>query len=626
MADLLATGSNALIAFQRALSTVSHNVANVNTDGYSRQRAEFSAASPTLLGNSYQGNGVRLGDIRRMADELATARLLDSGGELSRLQQLSTLSNRVDALLSDRATGLTSSWSSFFDAVGALSSNAAGAAERADVLARAQALTTRFKQIDAQLDGMAGEVNAGLRAGADEINRLTREIATLNATIGSNVSRASADMLDQRDRLIAQLLGYTGGSAVTQDNGQLNVYTAGGQALVTGASAAQVATVTDPYRPEQTRLALSSNGQTTLLESRMLGGKLGGLLEFRERVLQPALAELGRIAVGLADGFNRAHAAGMDQYGQLGGDFFTVSAPRVTAYTGNGGSAELQASLGDLAALNGRDLLLRYDGVGWSATYPDTGATVPVSGSGTPADPLRVNGVELVLGGGPLLTGDRFLLQPTAGAAGTLTVAIADPARIAAAGPVRVSADLANVGSGVVSALSVDDPSHVDLTQQAELLFVDANTYLLDGVPHAYVPGQAITYHGWRLVLDGAPAAGDRFTVQATGAGSSDNANALRLANLDDSQLLASGTASLNGAIAGLTTTVGSHARQAEYATAAQQVIHDQALAARDSIAGVNLDEEAADLLRLQQTYQAAAQIISTADTLFQTLLSAVRR
>ena len=150
---------------------------------------------------------------------------------------------------------------------------------------------------------------------------------------------------------------------------------------------------------------------------------------------------------------------------------------------------------------------------------------------------------------------------------------------------------------------------------------------MIDGDgPYPYLPGAAISANGWSFTLDGVPAAGDRFTVAPVGPGSSDNGNAAALAGLDDLAALDGGRLSLNGAISGLTTSVGSAARHAGYAAEAQGVLHEQAQASRDAVSGVNLDEEAADMLRLQQAYQAAAQIISTADTLFQTLLGSVRR
>ena len=626
MSNLLATGSSALIAFQRALSTVGHNVANINTPGYSRQRVELEARDATYFGYGYQGNGVQIVDVRRMADSLATSRLLDSGGELARLQQLSTLSSRLDQLFSEKATGISAPWSSFFDSVNALSSNAAGSADRESVLAQANALVTRFRQIDQHLDGLDIEVNAGLTAATDEVNRLAKEIAQLNGQIGGS-SSPSGDLLDRRDQLISELVAFTGGNAATQDGGLVNVFSAGGQPLVVGATASTLVTVPDPYRPERLQVALETNGQRVTLDKRALGGQIGGLVEFRTTVLDPAMAELGRIATSLAQTFNEGHRAGMDQYGQMGADFFTLPAPRLSSNANNTGNASLTTSVGNVAGLNAQNVLLRFDGAAWVATHPDTGASIPMTGTGTAADPLVVNGIEVVLASGTPAANDRFLLQPTAGAAGNLGVAITDPGRIAAATPVKATTDLANTGSGKLSGLKVTDAANAALLAPADIEFIDATQYTINGTgPFAYTPGQTIAYNGWSGVLDGAPAAGGTFSVGPTGANSSDNGNAKLLSNLDDARVLNGGTLTLNGAIGGLTTQVGSAARQADYSAQAQQVIHDQAQAARDAVSGVNLDEEAADLMRLQQAYQAASQIIATADTLFQSLLAATRR
>ena len=626
MANVLSTGAGALIAFQRALATVSHNVANVATEGYSRQRVDFATRTPTDMGYGYVGNGVKVADVRRVADELATARLLDSGGELARLQQLSGLASRVDAVFSDKATGLSGVWSNFFDATTGLSSNASSSAAREEMLADANALTSRFKQLDAQFDSLSNEVNSGLRSSAEEVNRLGAEIARLNNEISTNPNHVSPDLLDQRDRLVSELVGFTGGTAVEQGDGSLNVFTAGGQALVVGNTSAKLTTITDPYRPERVQLALDGNGQQVRLNEGALGGKIGGLMDFRRDVLDPAQSELGRIAVGLADAFNQQHRAGMDLNGQMGTDFFTVPAPRASGHSGNTGNATLTASVGDLSKLDAQNVVLKFDGTAWSATRADTGASVPLTGTGTAGDPLVVGGVELTVGGTPA-AGDSFLLQPTAGAAGGISVAIDDPNRIAAATPVKAGADLANIGSGKIGSLKVTDPSDANLLTPADIEFIDGTQYTINGNgPFPYTPGQPINANGWSLTLDGIPAAGDSFSVGSTGPGSSDNGNAIVLGNIDDAKALNGGTVSLNGAIGGLTTSIGSAARQADYAADAQLTLHEQAQAARDSVAGVNIDEEAANLIRFQQAYQAAAQVISTADSMFQSLISAVSR
>jgi len=622
MSNLMATGSSALLAFQRALNTVSHNVANINTPGYSRQRAEMQAREGAY---GQEGSGVRVVDIRRMADSLATARLLDSSGELSRLQQMTVLTGRMDSLFSDKATGITAPWSGFFDSVSALSSSAASAADRENLLSQAGALVSRFNQIDKHLDGLDNEINSGLTAGVAEVNRLSAEIAQLNGRIGGG-GNVSGDLLDRRDQLISELVGFTGGNAMAQDAGQINVFTSGGQPLVVGTAASRLVTTTDPYRPDRLQVALETSFQRTDLGKGALGGQMGALLEFRSNVLDPALGELGRIAVSLARTFNEGHTAGMDLYGQLGGEFFDLPAPTVAPHSGNGGTALLTAQVADIDALRAQDVVLRFDGANWTAANAGNGAPVAMTGTGTAADPLLVNGVSLVVAGAAA-AGDRFQLLPTAGAAGAISLAITDPGRIAAATAVKGSSDLGNLGTGKLSGTRVLDAGDPDLLAPVAIEFIDANQYTIDGTgPFAYTPGQAIVHNGWSVVLDGVPVAGDSFGVGPTGANSSNNGNAALLANLDDARVLNAGTLTLNGAIGGLITSVGSSARQADYAAEAQLVIHDQALAARDSISGVNLDEEAADLMRLQQAYQAASQIIATADSLFQSLLGAVRR
>lgn len=625
MSNILSTGTSALLAFQRALSTVSHNVANLNTPGYSRQRADFEARSPADIGVGYIGRGTGIADIKRVVDDLANARLVDSGGELARLQQLSSLSNRVDSLMSDPATGLAGVWSGFFDSVSALSADPAAPPRRQDMLGQANSLAARFQQMQAQFDQLSAEVDGGLRAAADEVNRLAGEIARLNGQIGGS-ARAAPDMLDRRDQLVVELVALTGGTAVPEDGAAVNVVTAGGQALVVGAQASRLTVTADPYRPERVQLALQAQGHASRLDERVLGGRIGGLLEFRSQVLDPGHAELGRIALGLGHGFNAGHAQGMDQYGALGGDFFRIPAPAVNPHAGNAGNARLAAAVSDLGAVDGRNLVLHWQGGAWTAADAATGVAVPVTGTGTAGDPLQVAGMSVVVDGTPA-GNDRFLLQPTAQVAGGLGVAITDPARIAAASPVKVEADLDNIGTARPGAVTVETAADPALLAPATIEFIDGDQYTIDGAgPFAWAPGSTISANGWSFTLDGAPGAGDSFVVKPTGAGSSDNGNATALAGLDDLRSLDGGTLSLNGAISGLTTSVGSAARHAGYAAEAQGVLHGQAQAARDSVSGVNLDEEAANMLRLQQAYQAAAQIISTADNLFQTLLASVRR
>ena len=624
MGDLLSNGTSALLAFQRALATVSHNVANVNTPGYSRQRVDLEARPGVGTAQTYVGSGVQVQDLQRLADGLVFARQIDSSGELGRLQQLSSLSDRVDALMSDDATSLSSPWGEFANAVDAVTSAPTSRTARSQLLAAATRLVDRFHTLDGRLGQLDEEVDQKIATGVADVNRLSSEIANLNRDIVAAGSNAAPDLLDARDQRIDQLAALVGGSTIAQDDGSVNVFTAGGQALVLGIRAQPLSTTPDPYHPERLQLALATPAGTVALGAGSVGGQLGGLMEFRGNVLDPARAELGRLATAFAGQYNATQQAGVDYDGNAGAAMFTLAAPRVAAHAANTGSATLAASVTDLGALQGADLVLRYDGSAWSATRSD-GSSVAMSGSGTAASPFVVNGVSVVVSGSAN-AGDRFDLSPTTGAATSLKLALTDPNAIAAAGPLQVAAATANTGSARAASTQVTDASAFASFGGATIDFLDSNTYTIDGAgPYSYSAGTPIAAGGWSLSLEGTPAAGDSFSLARTPPRSADNANARALAALDQNGVLDGGTTSVTTGITQLTAQVGGDARHAQLSLQAQQTIHDQIGAERESISGVNLDEEAANMLRYQQAYQAAAQVMSTANTVFQTLLAAVR-
>jgi len=626
MTSVLNTSTSALLAFQRALTTVSHNVANINTEGYSRQATDFSSTDPSRYNFGYIGTGTKIADVRRVADQLAITRLIDSNAEVSRLQTLSGLADRVDTLFSDGTTNLEGRWSAFFNALSGLSSEAASTAQRQNTLDEAQALVSRFARLNGQLDSLGQEVNNGLVAAASEINRLSSEIAQLNRQIGANPDKAASDLLDRRDLLASQLVGYTGGSVMLQDGGLMNVFTAGGTALVVGTTPSRVQAIPDAFQPERLQLALTTTNLTVDLSNTALGGSVGGMLEFRRSVLDPAQAELGRLAVGMTRAINAQQAAGVDVYGERGQDMFTIGEPQAVPSTRNTGDSSLSVALVDLQASDGASFKLSFNGTAWQAISLSTGEQLAMSGSGTAADPFRVNGMDVVVDGTPALN-DAHVVKPTAGLAATLQLAITDPGRIAAASAVRASSDLSNTGTGVLTGLKVIDSSAAALATPAVITFTSASEYTIDGDgPFTYTPGSTVSANGWQFTLDGQPNAGDSFRIGPTPAGSSDNSNASLLAAVEDLRLFNAGTQSLTDALAGLTTRVGSVARGAEYSLEAANVIQQQAQGARDSISGVNLDEEAAQMLKLQQAYQAASQMVATADSMFQTILGAVSR
>lgn len=629
MSGILSTSSSALLAFQRALATVSHNVANVGTEGYSRQRVELANRIGAPNGSGFAGAGVQVTTIRRLVDEFNSGRLLFSSAELGRLSELSRLANRVDASFTDAGTSLTAGWSEFFDATQAISTDPSSISARESYLAAADSLASRFRYLNSQLDSLDREVNGRLGAAAQEVNRLTGEVARLNQEIirqrAASGGQPPNDLLDQRDLLINRLSEQIGVTTAEQEDGSLNVFTQGGQALVVGARSLQVSTQQDPFQPQRVNLVLEFQGGAVRLPEASLGGEIAGLLEFRREVLDPTSRSIGQLATSLAFLVNQQNAQGVDLYGAPGEPIF--SQPAIPSLPGqnNTGGATLAASIADITAISGSDIEINFDGAVFTARDPLTGATFPISGTGTPGDPLLVNGLALVLNGAPN-AGDSFLIQPTAGAAGRLNVVMTDPRGIAAAGPVQVAASVANIGDSVAR-LSVVDRNDPALGTPVDIQFIDANTYTVNaGPPIAWAPGDVIAVNGWELRLEPPPAPGDSFSISPTGANSSDNANALVLAQLDDALRLNGGIGTLNETLRGMVSSIGGAARGAEFSLQGQQAIQAQLEQVRESESGVNLDEEAANLLRFQQAYQAAAQLINTADTLFQSLIAAVQR
>lgn len=627
MTGILGNGTSALLAFQRALATSSHNISNSTVDGFTRQRIELSNRTGNGLGTSYVGAGVQVAGISRLSDNLVTNRLLDSQGEIGRLDLVNGFATRIDQLFTDATTGLARPWSAFFDAAQGVAAEPASQAARTEMLGRAEALVSRFELLQQGLEQVDREINARLQGGADEVNRLATEVARLNVEISRNgPENASPDLLDQRDRLVKRIATLTGVSTLPQDDGALNVFTAGGQPLVIGATASRLVTTQDDYRSDRSVLALQTSGGTVRLGAGSVAGELGGALAARIDLVDAGRAELGRIAAALAESVNATSAAGLDLNGNVGTDFFSLPGPVALQNRNNTGTGALAVSIADVGALDGAPLEFRFDGANWAARRTDTGAAVTLAGLGTLASPFLVNGLSIVTSGAPA-AGDRILVEPTSTAAADIGVAINDPNRIAAASRIRPSADLTNLGQGRVVSLAVVNAADPALTTAATLQFLTPTTYSLNGGPaQAYTPGGTITANGWSLVLDGVPRVGDTFRVGANTSGSSDNTNMRVWAALDGARVLGGGANSMNDAIGAQTTRIGSAARESRFSLESQSAIDAALVQQRESLSGVNLDEEAANLLRYQQAYQAAAQVISIADNVFQTFLAAVRR
>tara|TARA_R110002096_G_scaffold130643_5_gene279958 strand:- start:51334 stop:53220 length:1887 start_codon:yes stop_codon:yes gene_type:complete len=628
MAGILNTSLTGMLAFQRALDVTSHNIANANTPGYSRQVAEFTARPGSGSGVGYIGSGTQIASIERMYDAMQTEQLRTTTTGYARFNTLNNLASRIDVLLADPDTGLNTGLQSFFNTVQDLANDPSSIPTRQAVIGEAQSLASRFQSLDESLDALEAEVNDRIELSVADINRLASSIADVNEKISlaNGTGNAPNDLLDERDALVLQLSAQVSVSTTLQDDGTMSVFIGSGQSLVLGGEARQLGTGGTEFDMTRMTVTYQSAAGSTPLDTTSTGGNLGGLLDYRSSILDPTRQSLGQTAIAFANSINEQHAAGMDLRGNLGGDLFSVDDPDVLPSSNNSGSGTATASVSDLGALTGVDYVLEFDGSAYSLRRTDNNMTVALSGTGTPADPLTADGLSIVVGGSPA-AGDRQLIRSAHDAAGSIRSVITDPQAIAMAAPTRVSAALANTGGAAVAATSVMDATEPQLLDTAVIEFTSATTFTVNGSgSFTYTDGAPIVVNGSSFTLSGVPATGDQFMIEPNFGASGDNANGLLVAELQSVGILEGGSISINENYGRLVSGVGSTTHQIQSGLEAQAVVLKNAEDAVLSTSAVNLDEEAANLIKYQQAYQAVAQVVSVASTLFDSLLNATRR
>lgn len=628
MADMLNTALSAINSYQRALATTGHNIANANTEGFSRQTVNLSSTLPQSIGVGAIGSGVGVSSITRSYDQFVVEQMRSSSSAYNQFQNYSELSSQIDKLLSDPATGVSGALNGFFGSLQQLSDDPASLPARQIVIAEANTLTSRLGAVDSQLGQVDKEINSRIKLSIEEINGLTARISDLDASIrdfsARNGDGAPNDLLDQRDQALFELSSFLNISVTRQDGQSVSVFAAGGQPLVLAGRSFDLQAVGNEFDPSRLEVGVrDASGNTVLISDRINGGSLGGSLSFRDEVLDPSLARLGQLSYGLASSFNAQHQAGMDLNGLRGGDFFSIAEPAVLPSRSNTGNGVPAVSVADLGALGTNNLRLDYNGSGYQLFDAASGAAVSMTGSGTGADPFVAEGLSIVVSGSPS-AGDRYLIQPTAQMAASLSVDIVRPADIAASAATRSSAATANNGDLAVTGSVVTDASHAQLLATSTIEFVSPGSYQINGSgSFAYSPGDSIEVNGTRVDLQGQPVAGDRLVIEANTGGSGDNRNSLELAGIQQNGLFSNGTGSLSSAASSLLSDVAVAARSSSINAGSQQSMLAQHVARRESVSGVNLEEEAANMLRYQQAFQAAAQAVSTSNSIFQTMLNA---
>jgi len=643
---LFSLGTRAMAASYAALQTTGNNIANANTRGYSRQQVELATATGQSTGAGFLGKGVDVKTVSRAHDEFMTREAAltqsQSQADSARLSQL----QQLEKVFGTGESGLGYASGQVVDAFVDVASRPQDTAARQVALSTAGDAAARFRAAGEQIDSLQAGVAQDLKTSIKTVNALAQTVAGLNKQIAAAKATGHEpnDLLDQRDSAVAEIGQYLQVTAIAADDGSQSLFIGGGQRLVLGAEASALSAVTDPFDPAKLRLGVRDGGVDRLVpEGMIVGGSMAGLLRFQSEDLRDARNSIGQMAAALGGALNAQQHLGLDlttANGAAGGDIFAVGAPRVLPASGNTGTAALRVQTADPTALQASDYEVRFDGSNYTLTRLASQDAPQTFAPAALAAGITVDGMSVRLASGTAAAGDRFLLQPVAGAATGMQRVLDDPRGIAAASPVTATLGGTNTGTLAIQSLQVASPIaapanavvkfSVDPSTQARTYQISIDGGSSFGAAQPLVAGQPIGLSDgsgtllWQLSVSGTPADGDLVKVDPTAYPATSNANALAMAALGDKALVAG--SKLTDAWANALTDIGVRVQGADNAAQFSSAVASDAEARNSAKSGVNLDEEAARLIQYQQSYQAAAKTLQVAQAVFDTLLQVTSR
>lgn len=680
MAGLIGIGLSGVLGHQAALNTTANNITNANTPGYSRQEVEFETQTGRRTGAGTIGSGVSVANIRRLADAYLNQQLREDSTLYGEQNAYNAELTRLDNLLGGEDTGLNKALNNFFSAMQNAAEDPTSLPQRQLVLSEAQQLINRFQGLNQEFIQQRESVKTQLQQGTKDANTLLKSIAELNLAISESPGLAQGKMplelMDQRDEKLRELSGLISIRVTELEGSQVNVALANGLSLVTGTNAAQLGTRASAEDPTRLEFILSTGGRTLQIDEQIQGGKLGGLRAFDETGLKPAFDELGRLAIAISASINHQHEIGLDLEGELGSNFFTdvnaleLQRSRVVPNANNAEpqNGRLAVEITDSSKLPAGTWSLQFSGDGRNFELIDT-ATGETVNQGRLPDPVQseitMPGFNIRIEGGEFNAGDKYLIQPSRNAAQNVKLNVRREEDLAFGSPIRAESGADNLGTGQINQgkmLNVRNPNTNALLPgfvndgelangPIEISFDNDGTtvtYTITGRDSAgnpvpigpanqpYDPDKVNVlfsdsplagdlYQGYQFEMTGEPADGDVFTIDFNSNGVSDNRNAELLAALGTKNTLNGGSQNFTEGYAGLVEDIGVKTRQSQLDKDASATLLEQSTNQRESVSGVNLDEEAGRLIQYQAAYNASAQVMSVAQDLFNTLLQSFR-
>jgi flagellar hook-associated protein FlgK len=400
MSDMLTIGSSAVAAYQRALGTVSNNIANVGTEGYVRQETSMSENMPRQQGKIYLGTGVSVAGIKRAYDQFLEQNLRNSTSEMNTQGPMVDYGNRIVDIMGSDTVGLPPALDKFFGTARQLSVDPASTILRGQFLRDADGLASRFRELSTQMQGVDTETREAISSKIADINTLAGQIATVNKQLAGKpfADRQPPDLLDQRDLLLTKLSKLVRINVSTAVNGSVGVSIgniSGEGQIVNGDRSVTLAAKFDETDLSRVLIIADPYGKAPEEVVGISSGELGGLMGFREQVLQPTFASLDYLATTVAKELNQIHRNGIDSLGEVGQDLFRIS-PVIMTDPATGKRTEIdRPAAGIFVAIDNtakvaagalfrvvenENNLSNVDAtLSYSASYPDTSKVKPLS-------------------------------------------------------------------------------------------------------------------------------------------------------------------------------------------------------------------------------------------------------
>ena len=330
MSDLLTIGSSGISAYQRALATVSNNIANVNTDGYTRQDVAITSNQPIQKGSGYIGSGARFDAVRRQFDAFIESNLRNSNADLQAQEPLLSYVNRLIDIMGDSSIGLTSAMNQFFESARTVAADPASTIARGIFLRDADGLAARYRELAAQMGLLQNETQQSIETDIGQINSYTTQLAQINKqlTKHSEEEKQPSELLDQRDMLLRELSNLVSIRTSFAPNGSVLVSvgdTLNQGILVEGVNNRLLSVQLSQVDANKLEFVLDAYGNPEGVPA-FASGKISGTLQFREQVLNPALDALDDLASVTVEAINAVHMEGLDSEGKLGGALFGFTA------------------------------------------------------------------------------------------------------------------------------------------------------------------------------------------------------------------------------------------------------------------------------------------------------------